>query len=100
MQLASGSATHSCRVAYRQRHIGSIGLLSWSMRTAQLAVPIAGQSLEDTARELRIHALGDLMCGAQTWSSRVRCWRLMRAEILARSDAQMHRLEAAMGLSA
>jgi hypothetical protein len=100
MKLASGSAIRSRRAAYRQRHIGSIGLMQWSMRTAQLVAPIARQSLDDAARELRIHALGDLMCAAQTRTFRVRCWQLMRAEILARSDAQMRRLEAAMGLSA
>ncbi|WP_213768985.1 hypothetical protein [Caballeronia sp. dw_19] len=98
MKLASGSAIRSRRAAYRQRHIGSIGLAQWSTRTAQLVPPIARQSLDDVARELRIHALGDLMCAAKTRAFRVRCWQLMRAEIMARADSQIKRMEREQGL--
>ena len=98
MKLALGSVIRSRRAAYRQRHIGSIGLMQWSMRTAQLVAPIARQSLDDAARELRIHALGDLMCAAQTRAFRTRCWLLMRAEIQARGEETIQRMEREQGL--
>lgn len=99
MKLASGSAIRSRSAAYRQRHIGSTGLSQWSMRTAQFVPPMVHQSLDDVARELRIHALGDLMCSAQTRAFRVRCWQLMRAEIVARADSQIKRMEREQGLT-
>ena len=99
MRTILDSALHTRRAAYRQRHIGSFGLLQWSMRTAQVLSPIARQSIEDSARELRIQALGDLMVAAQTRAFRTRCWKLMRAEIHARGEATIKRMERERGLA-
>lgn len=92
-------AIRSRHAARRHRDIGSIRLYSWSVRASLLVAPLIGLPLVDHARELRIRALGDLMCAAKTRPLRAVCWRLMRAEILARSEAQMSLLEGARGLT-
>jgi hypothetical protein len=100
MTTAQRHVTRLRRAARRQRKVGSIQLHSWSVRASLIEAPLIGRSLVDHARELRINALGDLMCAAKTRPLRAVCWRLMRADILARSEAQMSLLEDARGLQA
>jgi hypothetical protein len=100
MTTAQERAIHSRRAAHRQRNIGSIRLHSWSVRASLVEAPLIGRPLVDHARELRIRALGDLMCAASTRVMRARCWYLMRQEINERSEAQMRLLEGALGLKA
>lgn len=59
------------------------------------------QLLQDSLREHRIRELAtELRCAhAAGDKARVRsCWEQMRAECLARSDAQIHRMESRMGV--
>ncbi|MFM0724817.1 hypothetical protein PQQ53_14130 [Paraburkholderia strydomiana] len=93
-------AIRSRRAAHWQRNIGSIRIHSWSVRTSLVEATLLGSPLADHARELRIRALGELMCAAQTRVMRARCWYLMRQEINARSGAQVRLLEGALGLTA
>ncbi|TAM02183.1 MAG: hypothetical protein EPN70_17540 [Paraburkholderia sp.] len=76
--------------------VGGVRLHSRSMRTAASSAAAFGQSIDDHARELRIDALGRLVCAAQTRVLRARCSHLMLAEIRTRSAAQIRRMEAAL----
>ncbi|WP_258047687.1 hypothetical protein [Burkholderia pseudomallei] len=71
---------------------------SWSTRAAIPAAAALGRSVDDHARELRIDALGRLMCAAGTRVLRARCSHLMRIEIRHRSAAQVRRMEMLRGL--
>lgn len=85
-------------LAIRARRVGAIQLYGWSIRTAVVSAQVIGRSFDDHARELRIDALGRLMCVAGTRVLRARCSYLMRMEIRHRSAAQIRRMEDAMGL--
>lgn len=88
----------TANLATRARRVGAIQLRSWSTRAAILSAAALGRSVDDHARELRIDALGRLMCAAGTRVLRARCSHLMRVEIRARSAKQVERMEAASGL--
>ncbi|HDR9878280.1 TPA: hypothetical protein QDE50_14590 [Burkholderia cenocepacia] len=90
----------TANLATRARRVGAIQLRSWSMRAATVSAAALGRSVDDHARELRIDALGRLMCAAGTRVLRARCSHLMRLEILHRSAAQVRRMEDALGLPA
>ncbi|KVP18858.1 hypothetical protein WL78_23990 [Burkholderia ubonensis] len=90
----------TANLATRARRVGAIQLRSWSTRAAILSAAAFGRSVDDHARELRIDALGRLMCAAQTRVLRARCSYLMRLEIGRRSAAQIRCMEDAMGLLA
>ncbi|CAJ2828970.1 hypothetical protein LRP76_01390 [Burkholderia pseudomallei] len=88
----------TANLATRARRVGAIQLRSWSTRTAIPAAAALGRSVDDHARELRIDALGRLMCAAGTRVLRARCSHLMRLEIRHRSAAQVRRMEMLRGL--
>lgn len=69
---------------------------AWSIRQAE-PVEITGQARADYERELRISALGNLMCadGATALWRRVCCFEMTR-EIRARSDDQRIAMELAL----
>ncbi|KVS37440.1 MULTISPECIES: hypothetical protein [Burkholderia cepacia complex] len=90
----------TANLATRARRVGAIQLRSWSTRAAIRSAAALGRSVDDHARELRIDALGRLMCAAGTRVLRARCSYLMRLEIRHRSAAQIRRMEDAMGLPA
>ncbi|EDT04256.1 hypothetical protein BamIOP4010DRAFT_2225 [Burkholderia ambifaria IOP40-10] len=85
-------------LATRARRVGAIQLRSWSNRTASLSEAALGRSVDDHARELRIDALGKLMCAASTRVLRARCSYLMRSEIRYRSAVQIRLMESQRGL--
>ncbi|WP_175855022.1 hypothetical protein [Burkholderia anthina] len=88
----------TANLAIRARRVGAIQLRSWSTRAATVSAAVLGRSVDDHARELRIDALGRLMCAAGTRVLRARCSHLMRLEIRHRSVAQVLRMEAALGV--
>ncbi|HEX7911743.1 MAG TPA: hypothetical protein VF534_27130 [Paraburkholderia sp.] len=55
--------------------------------------------ISDAEREKRIEELGAAMVLATDLTERARLWRRMRTEILARSENQIARMEAAKGLN-
>lgn len=55
--------------------------------------------INDADREARIELLGAAMILATDPTERARLWRRMRTEILARSESQIARMEAAKGLA-
>ncbi|WP_176113535.1 hypothetical protein [Burkholderia cepacia] len=71
----------TANLATRARRVGTIQLRSWSTRAAILSAAALGRSVDDHARELRIDALGRLMCAAGTPVLRARCSRFMRMEM-------------------
>ncbi|WP_261509146.1 hypothetical protein [Burkholderia multivorans] len=88
----------TANLATRAHHVGAIQLRSWSTRAATLSAAALGRSVDDHARELRIDALGKLMCAACTRVLRARCSYLMRSEIRHRSTAQIRLMESQRGL--
>lgn len=88
----------TANLATRARRVGAIQLRSWSTRAAILSATALGRSVDDHARELRIDALGRLMCAAGTRVLRARCSHLLRLEIRHRSAAQIRRMEVQRGL--
>ncbi|WP_175812961.1 hypothetical protein [Burkholderia contaminans] len=81
------------------RGIGTLQMQSWSMRVAAVSAAAVGRVPGDVAREIRIEALGQLMCAATTRALRARCCYLMRHEIARRSAAQVRLMEEAAGLA-
>jgi len=84
----------------RHRRFAGPELRIWSVRQPE-PVEITGQPRSDYERELRISALGNLMCSdcaTRLWR-RVCCYEMCR-EIRARSEAQLNLLEGARGLQA
>ena len=55
--------------------------------------------ITDAEREKRIETLGAAMVLATDLTERARLWRRLRTEILARSENQIARMEARMGLA-
>ncbi|WP_244128054.1 hypothetical protein [Burkholderia gladioli] len=86
------------RLNMQRAGVGRMQLHGWSMRVAVVVAPALGQRVGDCACELRIKALGRLMCGARSRAMRVRCCYLMSQEIRARSPEQISVMEAAAGL--
>ncbi|OXJ00910.1 hypothetical protein CFB41_17020 [Burkholderia sp. AU33803] len=78
--------------------VGGVRLHGWPTRATAPAATALGQFIDDHARELRIDALGRLVCAARTPVFRARCSYLMRLEIRHRSAAQIKRMEHALGL--
>ncbi|AJY14117.1 hypothetical protein K6W16_10465 [Burkholderia dolosa] len=81
------------------RGVGALHMRSWSMRVAAVSATAVGRVPDDVAREIRITALGQLMCAAPTRALRARCCYLMRQEIARRSAAQVRLMEEAAGLA-
>lgn len=79
--------------------IGRLRLNGWSMRVAAVSAAAVGRVPGDVAREIRINALGQLMCAATTRVLRARCSYLMRHEIRRRSAVQIRLMEEAAGLA-
>lgn len=92
---ASPPCQQFSRVSER-RAFGIQSLRAWSIRQADVA-EVTGQAREDYERELRISALGMLMCSeaATPLWRRVCCFR-MYAEIKARSLDQRLVMELAL----
>ncbi|KWO06049.1 hypothetical protein WM26_31070 [Burkholderia cepacia] len=81
------------------RGVGALQTRSWSMRVAAVSAAAVGRVADDVAREIRINALGQLMCAATNRVLRARCSYLMRHEIRRRSSAQVRLMEEAAGLT-
>jgi hypothetical protein len=81
------------------RGFGALQMRAWSMRVAAVSAAAVGRVPDHVAREIRINALGQLMCAATTRVLRARCSYLMRHEILRRSAAQVRLMEEAAGLA-
>lgn len=81
------------------RGVGALQMRPWSMRVAAVSAAAVGRTPADVAREIRIDALGKLMCAAPTRILRARCSYLMRHEIQRRSAAQVRLMEEAAGLA-
>ncbi|KVR92145.1 hypothetical protein [Burkholderia vietnamiensis] len=81
------------------RGVGTLQMRSWSMRVASVSAAAVSRVPDDVAREIRIGALGQLMCAASTRILQARCCYLMRHEIHRRSPAQVRLMEDAAGLA-